>query len=225
MADADRVALVSGANRGIGAEISRQLAAEHGFTVLAGSRDPGAVDTREGIVPVSLDVTEQASIDALAERLAADPGSLDVLVNNAGVMQSYGDTIESSDLELAHDIVETNVFGAWRLTRATLPLLRESDDGRVVNVSSGAGQLDDMQGGYPAYRVSKAGLNVLTRVLTSEEPALSVNSMCPGWVRTDMGGSGAPKSVEEGADSAVWLATAPDVGSGGFYRDRRPIPW
>jgi NAD(P)-dependent dehydrogenase (short-subunit alcohol dehydrogenase family) len=219
------VALVSGANRGIGAEIARRLAADHGFTVLAGARDPGAVEGREGVVPVPLDVTDQASIDALAERIPTEPGSLDVLVNNAGVMQSYGDTVESSDLDQAHDIIETNVFGAWRLTRSVLLLLRGSADGRVVNISSGAGQLDDMQGGYPAYRVSKAGLNVLTRVLAAEQPGLSVNSTCPGWVRTDMGGPGAPKSVEEGADTAVWLATSPDPPSGGFFRDRRPIPW
>jgi NAD(P)-dependent dehydrogenase (short-subunit alcohol dehydrogenase family) len=106
-----------------------------------------------------------------------------------------------------------------------LPLLRRSDDARIVNVSSGAGQLEDMTGGYPAYRISKSGLNALTRILAYEESWVSVNSICPGWVRTDMGGRGAPRSVEKGADTAVWLATMADPPSGGFYRDRKPIPW
>jgi NAD(P)-dependent dehydrogenase (short-subunit alcohol dehydrogenase family) len=219
-----RTALVSGANRGIGAEIARRLAADRGFTVIAGARDPDAVEAREGVFPLKLDVADQASTEALAERVASDPGHLDVLVNNAGIVQSYSDTVENTDLGRAHEIVETNLFGAWRVTQALLPLLR-AGDGRVVNISSGAGQLDDMGPGYPAYRVSKAGLNVLTRVLAAEEPALSVNSVCPGWVRTDMGGPGAPKSVEEGADTAVWLATMDDPPSGGFFRDRNPIPW
>jgi NAD(P)-dependent dehydrogenase (short-subunit alcohol dehydrogenase family) len=121
-----------------------------------------------------------------------------------------------------------NLFGAWRLTRAMLPLLRASGHGRIVNVSSGGGQLEDMQGGRAAYRVSKTGLNALTRILAAEEggSGILVNSMCPGWVRTEMGGEAAPRSVEEGADTAVWLATLPDDGpSGGFFRDRKPIPW
>ena len=164
-------------------------------------------------------------MDSAIERVRADRGRLDVLVNNAGIGGSYSDTAAELDLEQARETLETNLFGAWRLTKAALPLLRDSEDGRIVNVSSGAGQLDDMQGGYPAYRISKSGLNALTRILAAEEPAVRTNSLCPGWVRTDMGGSGASRSVEEGADTAVWLATDPDVGSGGFYRDRKPIPW
>ena len=219
------VALVSGANRGIGAEIARQLAADHAFTVLAGARDPGRVEPRDGVVPVELDVSDPASVDRAAERVAADSGRLDVLVNNAAIGGSYTDSAADSDLGEAHEILETNLFGAWRLSQALLHLLREAADARIVNISSGAGQLEDMHGGYPAYRISKAGLNALTRILAAEEPAVSVNSVCPGWVRTDMGGSAAPRSVEEGADTAVWLATTPDPPSGGFLRDRRPIPW
>jgi NAD(P)-dependent dehydrogenase (short-subunit alcohol dehydrogenase family) len=110
--------------------------------------------------------------------------------------------------------------------QALLPLLRQSPGARIVNVSSGAGQLSDMNGGYPGYRVSKAALNALTRILSNEERGILVNSMCPGWVRTDMGGAGAPRSVAEGADTAVWLATLPDDGpTGGFFRNREPIPW
>ena len=131
-------------------------------------------------------------------------------------------------LDDAHETMETNLFGAWRLTQAMLPLLRRSAAARIVNVSSGAGQLSDMNGGYPGYRISKTALNALTRILSSEEggKGMLVNAMCPGWVHTDMGGSAAPRSVEEGADTAVWLATLPDGGpTGGFFRNREPIPW
>jgi NAD(P)-dependent dehydrogenase (short-subunit alcohol dehydrogenase family) len=221
------VALVSGANRGIGREVARQLAAEHGFAVLAGARDPEAAGPpdHDAIELVPLDVADQASVDRLAERIASDPGRLDVLVNNAGVYGGY-ESVGDYDLDEAHDVLETNLFGAWRLTTALLPLLRKSPHGRIVNVSSGGGQLSDMNGGGAAYRVSKTGLNALTRILANDEPGILTNSMCPGWVRTDMGGSAAPRSVEEGADTAVWLATLPDDGpNGGFFRNREPIPW
>ena len=220
-----RVALVSGASRGIGAEIARELAAEHGFLVFAGARDPGDVIEHDDIEPVRLDVTEQATVDAARERIEADPGRLDVLVNNAGITGPWSVTAAEQDLGDAHAILETNLFGAWRLAKAVLPLLGRSDDARIVNVSSGAGQLEDMTGGYPAYRISKAGVNALTRILAYEERGIAVNSICPGWVRTDMGGRGAPRSVAEGADTAVWLATTDDPPSGGFYRNREPIPW
>jgi NAD(P)-dependent dehydrogenase (short-subunit alcohol dehydrogenase family) len=221
----NRVALVSGANRGIGAEIARQLAADHGFLVFAGARRPEAVTAGEGIEPIRLDVADQATVDAARDRIASDAGRLDALVNNAGV---YGDPIGAADYDLggAHEVIEVNTFGPWRLIEAFLPLMRESDAPRIVNVSSGAGQLSDMNGGRAAYRVSKAGLNALTRTLASDERWVKANAMCPGWVRTDMGGSAAPRSVEEGADTAVWLATLPDDGpTGGFFRDRKPIPW
>ena len=223
-ANGQRVALVSGASRGIGAEIARQLAADHGFLVLAGARDPGDVAEAEGVVPVQLDVTDQASVDASLGRIESDPGRLDVLVNNAGVYGPH-DPIADFDLDEARRVVETNTFGALRLAQATIPLLRRGDDARIVNVSSGAGQLDDMNGGSIGYRMSKAALNAITRVLAAEEAGIRTNSMCPGWVATDMGGSSAPRSVAEGADTAVWLATDPDAGTGGFYRDRKPIPW
>ena len=220
-----RVALVSGASRGIGAEIARELAAEHGFLVFAGARKQDDVERADGIEPIELDVTHQEMIDAARVRIEADVGRLDALVNNAGV---YGDPVGAAeyDLERAHEVLEVNTFGPWRMIEAFLPLLRDSSQPRIVNVSSGAGQLSDMNGGRAAYRVSKAGLNALTRTLASDERWLKVNTMCPGWVRTDMGGSAAPKSVDEGADTAVWLATLPDDGpTGGFFRDRKPIPW
>jgi NAD(P)-dependent dehydrogenase (short-subunit alcohol dehydrogenase family) len=220
-----RVALVSGTNRGIGAEIARELAADHGFLVYAGARNPGEVAGIDGVEPIELDVTKQATVDAARERIESDSGRLDALVNNAGI---YGDPVGAGDYDIdrAHEVLEVNTFGPWRLIEAFLPLLRESDAPRIVNVSSGAGQLSDMNGGRAAYRVSKAALNALTRTLASDERWVKVNTMCPGWVRTDMGGAGAPRSVEEGADTAIWLATLPDDGpTGGFFRNRKPIPW
>jgi NAD(P)-dependent dehydrogenase (short-subunit alcohol dehydrogenase family) len=223
------VALVSGASRGIGREVARQLAADHGYLVLAGARDPGSAGDpdHESIRWVQLDVADQGSVDRLAGEVSGDPGSLNALVNNAGI---YGSPTSAADYDLdeAHAVLETNLFGAWRLIQATLPLLRQSGHGRIVNVSSGAGQLSDMNGGRAAYRISKSGLNALTRTVASDESGsgLLVNTMCPGWVRTDMGTDAAPRSVEEGADTAVWLATLPDDGpNGGFFRDREPIPW
>lgn len=206
-------------------EIARELAADHGFRVFAGARDPEDVDRSEGIEPIRLDVTDQATIDAARERVESKAGRLDALVNNAGV---YGDPVGAADYDLdrAHEVLEVNTFGPWRLIEAFLPLLRGSSQPRIVNVSSGAGQLSEMNGGRAAYRISKAGLNALTRTLASDQRWVKVNTMCPGWVRTDMGGSAAPRSVEEGADTAVWLATLPDDGpTGGFFRDRKPIPW
>jgi NAD(P)-dependent dehydrogenase (short-subunit alcohol dehydrogenase family) len=228
------VALVSGSNRGIGREIARQLA-ELGHHVVATARDPSAAEQtatqlgdggRLSVQPEQLDVTDRESVERLALRLRDDPGRLDVLVNNAGVQGEVATNAATAPLDDAHETMETNLFGAWRLTQAVLPLLRGSPHARIVNVSSGAGQLSDMNGGYPGYRTSKAALNALTRVLANEEAGILTNSMCPGWVRTDMGGSAAPRTVEEGADTAVWLATLPDDGpSGGFFRNREPIPW
>jgi NAD(P)-dependent dehydrogenase (short-subunit alcohol dehydrogenase family) len=193
--------------------------------VFAGARDPDDVEDADGIVPIVLDVTDQATVDAAQEQIGSDPGHLDALINNAGV---YGDPVGvvDYDLDRAHEVLEVNTFGPWRLCQALVPLLQRSPHPRIVNVSSGAGQLSDMNGGGAAYRLSKAALNALTRTLASDERGIKVNTMCPGWVRTDMGGSAAPRSVEEGADTAVWLATLSDDGpTGGFFRNRKPIPW
>jgi NAD(P)-dependent dehydrogenase (short-subunit alcohol dehydrogenase family) len=218
MSTQEKVALVSGANRGLGQEIARQLREDHGFVVYAGSRHPKDKE-------VLLDVTDQGSVDELTVKIADEQGRLDVLVNNAGISGgSYSDRFEDSEIEEIQDVLETNFYGPWRLTQAMLPLLRVSDDPRVVNVSSGAGQLTEMNGGIHPYRVSKTALNALTRTL-HDDGEVKVNSMCPGWVRTDMGGQSAALSVEEGADTAVWLATEPDAPSGGFYKKREPIPW
>src|SRR5262249_21641860 len=153
----------------------------------------------------------------------------DVLINNAGVMlDPRGSHVLDSKEKTWHDTLAVNLFGPLLLTQALVPLMRKNGYGRIVNVSSAQGQLSDMGPGTPAYRVSKTALNALTRTLAAELHAsgILVNAMCPGWVKTDMGGQGAPRTVEQGADTAVWLATLPDGGpTGGFFRDRKPIPW
>jgi NAD(P)-dependent dehydrogenase (short-subunit alcohol dehydrogenase family) len=230
-----RVALVSGGNRGIGRDVVRQLA-ERGITVVLGSRDlkqgkkVAAELEAKGlrIVAKQLDVRDEASVERVARELEEEFGRLDILVNNAGITDPWRGTAEDADFDAVKDVLETNLFGAWRLAKAVIPLMRRNDHGRIVNLSSGMGQLSDMGGHSPGYRVSKTGLNALTRMLSSELASenILVNSVCPGWVRTDMGGSGARRSVEEGADTPVWLATLPDGGpSGGFFRNREPIPW
>jgi len=230
------VGLVSGANRGIGREIARQLAGE-GHLVFLGARDSEAgereaVEIRgEGgdVTAIELDVADPASIEAAVGRISSDPGRLDVLVNNAGIHSGgYGTSIAEVDLDDVKQVMETNTFGALRLIQAALPLLRRSAHPRIVNVSSGAGQLTEMNGGMHPYRISKTALNAITRITADEEAeaGVLVNSMCPGWVRTDMGTDAAPRSVAEGADTATWLATLPDDGpSGGFFRNREPIAW
>ena len=226
-----QVALVSGGNRGIGREVARQLAGR-GLAVVLGSRDLGkgeavAKDIGDGVVATQLDVTDEESIRSAISFVEREFGRLDVLVNNAAIADGWGRTAAEVDLDRVKEVLETNLFGAWRLAKAALPLMRRNGYGRIVNVSSGMGQLSDMGGHSPGYRVSKTGLNALTRMLTAELQGenILVNSVCPGWVRTDMGGKGATRSVEEGADTAIWLATDPGIGSGGFFRNREPIPW
>ena len=228
----ERVALVSGANRGIGREIARQLV-EQGYKVVVGSRDLArgeavADELGEGATAVQLDVTDDESVRAAVSSVERDFGRLDVLVNNAGVTDGWSGSAADADLDSVKEVLDTNLFGSWRLAKAALPLMRRNGYGRIVNVSSGMGQLSDMGGHSPGYRISKTGLNALTRMLTAElgNENILVNSVCPGWVRTDMGGANARRSVEQGADTPVWLATLPDDGpTGGFFRDREPIPW
>ena len=223
---------MSGANRGIGREVARQLA-EQGYTVVVGSRDLAkgeatAVELGDAAVATQLDVRDEASVREAVSFVEREFGRLDVLVNNAGITDGWSGTAAEPDFEKVREILDTNLFGSWRLAKATLPLMRRIGYGRIVNVSSGMGQLSDMGGRSPGYRVSKTGLNALTRMLTAEleDENILVNSVCPGWVRTDMGGQNARRSVEEGADTPVWLATLPDGGPrGGFFRDRKPIPW
>jgi NAD(P)-dependent dehydrogenase (short-subunit alcohol dehydrogenase family) len=224
------VALVTGANRGIGRETARQLA-EKGLEVIVSARDEGdAKEAAEAIGgrPLQVDVTDPDSIDRAAAAIGEDPGSLDVLVNNAGVGLDFKVSGLEPDFDLIERTLETNLLGAYRLTAALLALLRASDHGRIVNVSSGMGAVSEMGGGAPGYRFSKAGLNAMTRILASEleGDGVLVNSACPGFVKTRMAGSHASKPVEDGAAGVVWLATLPDDGpTGGFFRDGEPIPF
>jgi len=234
-----RIALVTGANRGIGLEILKQLSRAGLMAVLCSrdverGREAAAKLASEGLEPpvVALDVTDGASIKAAVEEIVGLFGRIDVLVNNAGILREGFTAEETSVLdvpaELAMETYATNTIGPLRLIQAVVPIMRQGDYGRVVNISSGAGQLAEMGAGYPAYRMSKAALNALTRITAAElGPApIKVNAMCPGWVRTDMGGPNATRSVEQGAETAVWLATLPDTGpTGGYFRDKAPIPW
>lgn len=232
-----RVALVSGGNRGIGLAVVRGLAAS-GLIVVMGSRDRASGEAAQrttggsaGEIRVEgLDVTDPASIKSCIAAIQRDLGRLDVLVNNAGVVLDGRGRSQAAqpDFDLVQESLDVNLFGAWRLTVEALPLMRAGGGGQIVNVSSGMGQLSEMGGGTPGYRVSKTALNALTRMLAAELGAgFSVNSVCPGWVRTDLGGSAAARSPKQGADTVTWLATLPnqELPTGGFYRDREPIPW
>ena len=229
------IALVTGANRGIGCEVARQLAVR-GFVVLLTARDAakaraatrklGNVGTVE---PIALDVVDVASVEKAAAEVASRYGYLDVLVNNAGINYDTWETVENADLNgTVMETIATNLLGPWRVCQAFLPLLRKSQAGRVVNVSSESGSLAEMGAGPPAYQVSKAALNAMTRTLAGElrKTPILVNAVCPGWVATKMGGASAPRSVSEGAAGIVWAATLPGDGpTGGFFRDGKPLPW
>jgi NAD(P)-dependent dehydrogenase (short-subunit alcohol dehydrogenase family) len=228
------LALVTGANRGIGREIVKQLAAK-GITTLLAARDKAKADAAarelsggEQILPRELDVNDPGSVRRLAESVASEFGKLDILVNNAGVLLDPEASALNVDMTVVQTTLATNLLGAWRVAQAFVPLLKKSGHGRIVNMSSQLGQLQSMRDAYPSYRVSKAALNAVTLMLADalKHDGVLVNSCCPGWIKTDMGGANAPGTVEEGADTPVWLATLPDDGpSGGFYQGRKRIPW
>jgi NAD(P)-dependent dehydrogenase (short-subunit alcohol dehydrogenase family) len=226
------IAIVTGANRGLGRETARQLLAA-GHTVVIAARNEGAArDTAaalgERAYPLRLDVTSTADIDAAAEELRGRFGHLDVLVNNAAIHYDTWQRAVGADLAVVREAAETNVYGPWQLTQALLPLLRAGSHQRIVNVSSGSGSLTEMtSGSTPAYSLTKAALNALTRMLAADlrPEGILVNSVCPGWVATDMGGPGG-RPVADGAAGIVWAATLPDDGpTGGFFRDGRAVDW
>ncbi len=231
-----RVALVSGGNRGIGFEVVRQLAAL-GHRVVLGSRELAHGESaarkidREHpgrVIALRLDVTDPARIDQLAKEIEKRFGAVDILINNAGIHYDTWQTAVAADIEgVVREAIDTNLLGAWRLIRAFAPPMRRRRWGRIVNVSSGAGAIGSMGAGTPAYSTSKVALNALTRIVADElrGSGVLVNAVCPGWVATDMGGSGG-RPVSEGAAGIVWAATLPDNGpTGGFFRDREPIDW
>src|SRR6266513_2520172 len=229
-----KTALVTGANKGIGREVARQLATK-GFHIFVGARDRRAgrkaadeIGKRgENATFLEIDVSDNSSVVAAADMFAKAADHLDVLVNNAGIIADGDDAILDISDDLLRKTLETNTLGALRVTRAFVPFLIKSKAPRVINVSSGGGQLTGGADGWaPAYCISKTALNGVTSQLAAALPKFPVNSVCPGWVRTDMGGQGATRSVEEGADTIVWLAAdAPQKLTGKFLRDRKEIPW
>src|SRR5207249_4083937 len=229
-----KIALVTGANKGIGREVARQLAAK-GFHVFIGARNRSAgrkaaeeIAKKGGKATfLEIDVSDNNSVAAAAREFVKTSDHLDVLVNNAGIMIDGDDAILEISDELLRKTLETNTLGALRVTRAFAPLLAKSKVPRIINVSSGGGQLTGGADGWsPAYCISKTALNGVTSQLATALPKFAVNSVCPGWVRTDMGGQSATRSVEEGADTIVWLASeAPQNLTSKFLRDRKEIPW
>jgi len=224
---AGQVALVTGANRGIG-EATAAALADLGATVYAGARDTDDV-TAPDQRPVGLDVTEEDDIEAAVDRIAEEAGRLDILVNNAGVFRRAGPLAETDTGDLDRTLA-VNLRGPTLSAKHALPLLLEREAGRVVNLSSDLGRFTDgrMGGGYPHYRLSKVGLGGLTAYLHAEDAdrGLVANAASPGWVRTDMGGEGAPRSPAEGADTPVWLARfAPGSPGGRLWKDREPVDW
>ena len=235
MGQKGKIAVVTGGNKGIGFEICRQLARQGVDVILTARDEAKGTEACEALrkegVPSRfnpLDVDDPESIGRFREFMEREFGRLDILVNNAGINIDAEMTASDVDIGTVSRTVRTNVFGPMLMCQAVVPMMRRHNFGRIVNVSSTMGSLTEMAGGYPAYRLSKTALNAVTRVLAFETMGtnIRVNSMCPGWVRTDMGGPEADRSVEEGADTAVWLATLPDGGpTGGFFRDRKKIPW
>jgi NAD(P)-dependent dehydrogenase (short-subunit alcohol dehydrogenase family) len=226
-------ALVTGANRGIGFEVVRELA-RLGLRVFLGARNAKAgraaaekLRSEGNVIFLEIDVSDEKSIRAAVEELSRQSDRLDVLVNNAGILLEGDKDALAITREVFENTVRTNTLGPWLVAQAFTPLLKKSRAARIVNVSSASGQLDGGADGWaPAYSVSKTALNGVTVQLAAALPTFAVNSVCPGWVRTDMGGKDATRSVAEGAATIVWLATdAPHDLTGKFVKDRKVIPW
>ena len=229
-----KVALVTGANRGIGLEVCRQLAAKgHRVVLTARSRSKAEQAARKlatigDVQPFELDVTDSSSVLRAARDVEDRIGTVDILINNAAILIAESKGVLQTPLADFRQTFETNVFGPMLVCQAFVPGMVRRKHGRVVNVSSMAGQLSGMGTYAPAYSISKTAVNAFTRQLANATRAsgVLVNAACPGWVRTDMGGPHAPRSVEQGADTIVWLATLPDQGpTGGFFEDRNAIDW
>ncbi len=242
MADVKRVAIVTGANRGLGFAASEELGSR-GYKVILTARhtSQGREKTEElkgkglDVSFYHLDVNDPISVGSLYEYVLNDFGRCDVLINNAGVLIDKVDYVGEDLFEhLRHDknniaqTLDTNIIGPYLLCEAFGPIMRKQRYGRIVNISSSMGQLSEMQEGFAAYRISKAGLNAVTRIFAAVYRGhnVLVNSICPGWVKTDMGGPNAQREIEEGIDGIIWAATLPEGGpTGGFFRDKHPIPW
>jgi NAD(P)-dependent dehydrogenase (short-subunit alcohol dehydrogenase family) len=229
-----KIALVTGANRGLGFETCKQLS-QLGVTVLLTSRDPikGEVAAKQlidkglDVIFYQLDVSDRSNIKDIFTKIENQFGRLDILINNAAILYDKDQSTMNADLELVTKALTTNLFGPWLLCQAFVPLMEKNGYGRIVNVSSGAASMHYMEGGTPAYGISKVALNALTRKLASELGRKNVllNSVDPGWVATDMGGHGG-RPIEDGCRGIVWAATLPNNGpSGGFFHDGEPELW
>jgi NAD(P)-dependent dehydrogenase (short-subunit alcohol dehydrogenase family) len=240
-----RIALVTGANKGIGFEVVRQLARE-GSRVFLGARNEEAgraaaekLDreakqealaegrTGVGVTFIKIDISNPESIRKAAEEFSKQADHLDVLVNNAGILLDDDKDVLAITPEIFETTLRTNTLGPLLVSQTFVPFLKKSEAPRIVNVSSSGGQLTDGADAWaPAYCISKTALNGVTVQLAAALPKFAVNSVCPGWVRTDMGGSNATRSVAEGASGVVWLAIdAPHHETGKFFKDRKVIPW
>jgi len=224
-----------GGNRGIGLEVCHQLAVL-GVSVILGARDAakGVAAATQLIgagLPVEarqLDVASPESASECMNWVRSDVGRLDILVNNAGIMIEEGDADPLEEIKIVRDTMQTNVYGPLLLSRLAVPLMKSHRYGRIVNLSSGMGSLAEMGAGHIAYRLSKAGINVVIRMIAAETEGMGVlvNSVDPGWVKTAIGGRGAIRTVQQGAETVVWLATLPDNGpTGAFFRDRKAVSW
>ena len=228
-----RIALVTGANKGIGFEVARQLARKN-FHVFLGARNEKAGRTAADklqsdgeITFIQIDVADPESIKRAAKEFSKQSERLDTLVNNAGILLDDDKDILKVSVETFEKTLRTNTLAPLLVAQTFAPVLQKSDAPRIVNVSSGGGQLADGADGWaPAYCISKTALNGVTSQLTAALPKFAINSVCPGWVRTDMGGANATRSIQEGASGVVWLAAdAPQNETGKFWRDRKVIPW
>lgn len=230
-----KIALVTGANRGIGLEICRQLIRENIFVILTArdeSKGKAAAkslnENENSIIFHQLDLVSNDRILNIEEFVKSKFGRIDILINNAGILIDENQSALEVNMDIIKNTFESNLIGPYKLIQSFIPLMKKNNYGRIVNMSSGMGAFNEMNGGYAGYRISKTALNAMTKILASELVGTNIliNTMSPGWVKTDMGGEQAPRSVEEGADTAVWLSKLPDGGpSGKFFRDRTEIPW
>ena len=227
-----KIALVTGAYRGLGLETGKQLLSKGHLVIFTGRNlakvNAAITDLGANARAQELDVNSTESVAAVKGWVEQEFGRLDILVNNAGINYDTWHNAENANLEEVQQTIDTNLMGAWRMAQAFIPMMRKQRHGRIVNVSSGAGALNGMGGGTPGYSASKAAMNVLTIKLAADLAGtdILINSVCPGWVRTEMGGPSAPRSVEEGASGITWLAELPKGGpSGKFFRDHKEIDW
>ena len=220
--------IVTGANRGIGKEIAEELL-DMGHEVILATRDShkgNALALELGAPFYQLDVSSGDSIQSFSEKINTNFDSIDVLINNAGIFQDKEKPAHDPDFSIIRKTLDTNLLGAWKLIVALLPSLKKSSDPRIINMSSGLGAMNGMGGQFPGYRLSKAGMNAMTQMIHAElGDEIKINSMCPGWVKTDMGGEGAHRSLEKGAETAIWLATYTEIPNGKFLRDKEVIDW